>query len=48
MIYYVSALKNDKSRLLMKEARTSCAETLMMIVARWTELGFITNVTKED
>jgi hypothetical protein len=41
MTYFITALTNDRARLIAKEARVTCAETAKLIEDRWTAEGFI-------
>jgi hypothetical protein len=48
MTHFITALTNDRARLIAKEARVSCAETADMIEAAWKAAGFIVNRVSED
>lgn len=41
MTYYVSALTNNKARLIAKEASVSCEATADMIAKAWEAEGFV-------
>jgi hypothetical protein len=41
MTYYVTALTNDRARLIVHELRTSDVAASDMIADHWLELGYI-------
>ena len=48
MTHFITALTNDRARLIAKEARVSCAETADMIAAAWETAGFVVVRHSED
>jgi hypothetical protein len=48
MTYFLTALSNDRARLIHKEAQTTCATTADMIEAAWRAEGYIVNRTVEN
>lgn len=48
MTIYLSALSNDRARLIHKEARVTCAETADMIASTWDAAGFLVVRREED
>lgn len=48
MTHFITALSNDRARLIHKEAQTTCAKTADMIEAAWKTEGFIVNRTVEN
>jgi hypothetical protein len=47
MTYYVTALTNDRARLLVHELRTSDVMAADMIADHWFQLGHIVNRSEE-
>jgi hypothetical protein len=47
MTYYVTALKNDNSRLFLKDMRTTCKETAETVAINWENQGHIVIERKE-
>lgn len=41
MTFHITALTNDRARLIAKEARTTCTATADLIAATWADAGFI-------
>lgn len=41
MTYFLTALTNDRARLIATEARVTCAETAELIAKTWADQGFI-------
>lgn len=49
MTHFITALTNDRARLIAKEARVSCTETADMIAAAaWEAAGFVVVRRNED
>lgn len=48
MTHFITALSNDRARVIQKEAQTTCAKTADMIEAAWKAEGFIVNRTVEN
>jgi hypothetical protein len=40
MTHFITALSNDRARLIHKEAQTTCENTAQMIAAAWVAQGF--------
>jgi hypothetical protein len=47
MTYYVTALTNDKARLIAKEMRVSCKSTAETVAINWENQGYIVIERKE-
>jgi hypothetical protein len=47
MTYYVTALTNDKARLIAKEMRVSCRNTAEAVAINWEDQGYIVTQRKE-
>lgn len=41
MTYFLTALTNDRARLIAKEARVSCPDTADLIATTWEAQGFV-------
>lgn len=41
MTYYVTALTNDKARLVAKELRVTCKDTAKSVAAAWMRKGYV-------
>ena len=48
MTHFITALSNDRARLIHKEASVTCAKTADMIETAWKAEGFIVNRTVEN
>lgn len=41
MTYHVTALTNDRARLIVKEAQTTCEATAKLIHVEWSTQGYV-------